>query len=110
MCTQGERTLLPLMVRGYAQIAARAYAHPATKMVAVQGITASEIAGDSECHNLEFTSDSEPHNLMDCGYLVFKLSALTISRLGEVFANPTICAYPRTMRSGRKHLAKPAQK
>ena len=51
-CTLGKRMLLPLMVRGYAQIASTAFAHPATKMVAARGFTASEIAGDLEPHIL----------------------------------------------------------
>ena len=50
-CTQGARMLLSLMVRGYAQIASTAYAHPATKMVAVQGLIASKTVGDSGFHS-----------------------------------------------------------
>ena len=34
---------------------------------------------------------------MAVGFSVLKLSALTITRLGEVFAGSAICAYPRTM-------------
>ena len=118
-CTLGERMLLPLMVRGYAQIASTAYAHPASKIVAIrvsqpQRWCAIKALLPQTWQVIQsFTAiwmavSSEPHRQSDRGFSVLKLSAPTISRLCEVFANPTICAYPRTMRSGRKHLAKPA--
>ena len=71
---------MPLMVRGYAQIASTAYAHPASKMVAARGITASEIAGDLESHNLRHCESFRASQAKRSR--VFKLSAETISRLG----------------------------
>ena len=60
--------LLPLMVRGYAQIASTAYVHPASKMVAVRGITASEVAGVQSRTTSGIASDSEPHKISECGF------------------------------------------
>ena len=83
--------LLPLMVRGYAQIASTAYAHPASKMVALhglsasevvldQGLTASDTAGVQGFTASEMAGSSEPHKIKDLRVFRYSNSALKPSQ------------------------------